>query len=385
MRAVGLAVGAFAMGFLTFGLSWGETYPDLDAIAPSEVGHIAALMALDLLGGLLADVTLPVVLISPAPRRRAGLSAVLIVGLLAVSSAAAPSATVAIVAVGAWQHRSWLVALNATGVASAIVAGLTSPDREPFPVLLLSMAIGLALPSLLGLYLGSRRALIALYREQAASAAREQSAKVAQARAQERTARARDMHDTLSHQLALISLHAGALGFRDDLDRTQIGTSARLIQAAAQRAAQDLHTLLAVLRTETHDERPTPGICEVEHLVRDFHDRGVAVNLTLSDQARPRLADLPVPQSLALAHAVSEGIANAAKHAPGAPVNVVVAVDDEGVTARLSNPVGGIDSGLAGGFGLIGLQERLTLVGGHLRAGRRGTQFTLESWVPWTL
>ena len=67
------------------------------------------------------------------------------------------------------------------------------------------------------MYIGSRRELIWTLRQRAERAEAEQELRVAQARATERARIAREMHDVLAHRISQISMHAGALAFREDL------------------------------------------------------------------------------------------------------------------------------------------------------------------------
>ena len=68
-----------------------------------------------------------------------------------------------------------------------------------------------------GMYVGSRRELVWTLRQRAERAEAEQELRVAQARSNERARIAREMHDVLAHRISQISMHAGALAFRDDL------------------------------------------------------------------------------------------------------------------------------------------------------------------------
>ena len=72
------------------------------------------------------------------------------------------------------------------------------------------------------------------------------------------------------------------------------------------------------------------------------------------------------------------------RHAPGQGVDVVVAgTPGDGVRVTVTNPVGGGSLGGGTGLGLVGLGERLSLIGGTFTAGERSGRFVVEAWVPW--
>lgn len=382
LRLGAAVVVCWVIGFVIFALVWSTTYPDLAAVPVGDEPRVAAKLLGDITSGWLACVLLP--LLSSRRRERTwGPAAVVIVLTLAVSSWGASAAILALVVVAARRNVRWIVAVTVAGFAGAVVSGLLDPPFDP--LVLVVAAVVIAVPTLLGLYLGSRRALMASYREQAESARREQDANVAMARAQERTAIAREMHDTLSHRLSLISLHAGALAFRPDMDPERRAEGARLIQSTAQNAAEELHTLLTMLRTDVHDTGLDTDVAQVEAICEEFRSQGVDVSLVGEADLPARLSTLSALRSRALAQTVREGLANAAKHAPGEPVTVDVAEVDDGVQVRVENALTAPrHAGLAGGYGLVGVEERLAVAGGRIRTGTHDGRFVLEAWVPWT-
>jgi signal transduction histidine kinase len=83
---------------------------------------------------------------------------------------------------------------------------------------------------------------------------------------------------------------------------------------------------------------------------------------------------------------VQEGMTNAAKHAPGATLRIMVSGSPaEGVSVELRNPLGFAPSTTPGaGLGLVGLTERAELRGGRLEGRREGHSFVLRGWIPWS-
>src|SRR4029079_4824335 len=109
-----------------------------------------------------------------------------------------------------------------------------------------------------GMYVGSRRELVWTLRQRAERAEAEQELRVAQARSNERARIAREMHDVLAHRISQISMHAGALAFRDDLTAAEMRSSAQVIQEKAHEALADLRGVLGVLRDDAGERLDSP-------------------------------------------------------------------------------------------------------------------------------
>lgn len=194
-----------------------------------------------------------------------------------------------------------------------------------------------------------------------------------QARAAERARIAREMHDVLAHKVSLIALYAGALELHaGGSERLQQGTA--LIRTTAREALQELRGVLGMLRTE-----PAPAV-DLAALVATSTQAGQPVEL--SDEA----GSMPAATARVVYRIVQEGLTNAHKHAPGAPTTVSLRRDGNGsVTVSVHNAAGThAPVHLPGaGAGLVGLRERLRLVGGSLRSGPAGDGWELAAVVPW--
>jgi signal transduction histidine kinase len=236
-----------------------------------------------------------------------------------------------------------------------------------------------------GLYIGSRRELVWTLEQRAARAEAEQELRSAQARGNERARIAREMHDVLAHRISQISLHAGALGFRTDLDAEALRSRATVIRDLANDALTDLRGVLGVLRDPETGElagAPQPTWSDLPALVEQARDAGVHVEF--SDRL-PEGATVPDVVGRTLYRIVQEGITNAGKHAPGAVVRIEVSGSpDEGVDIVLRNPIGfGPTRTPGSGHGLHRLTERADLRGGWLEHHRDGSTFVLHGWIPW--
>ena len=214
----------------------------------------------------------------------------------------------------------------------------------------------------------------------------EMRAKVERARQEERENIARDMHDTLSHRLSLVAIHAGALSYPREGVPAEFTDAARTIRAEAQNAVEDLRTVLSALREDlSQDPRTT-----LEELVASAQEAGTQVTVTYADGASPDVfTGLSTMAQHAVHRAVQEGLTNARKHAAGQPVSITVreVAGEVGVEMRNPLPVANAEeragSGV-GGYGLVGLRERVELSGGRMNvhAGEEGEEFRWSILLP---
>lgn len=370
-------------GAATF-ISWG-LLAEASATDPAREPLFLTLAALDPVLGIAAVVLFTRVLWDEdndaARERRAVRAALGAIALSTLSGAAIVPAVGAIVSIASRRRWAWIAAASGTLLVSALVnLWVSSPVlAAPAWVDVLLLAGMVAFLVLIGLYRGSRRALVRSLRQEAEAARAGQEALAARARQAERTRIAREMHDSLSHHLALISLHAGALEYREGLDAARARRVATVIRGTAETAAEELRTVLTVLREDPADTTPAPSLDRLGSLADDVRTAGTPVAL--------RLAVTPEPPAAVTAHVVrvvQEALTNAVRHAPGQGVAVdVVGTPGDGVRVSVHNPVGGASLGGGSGLGLIGLGERLSLIGGTFAAGAKSGRFVVEAWVPW--
>ncbi|CCK25580.1 integral membrane sensor signal transduction histidine kinase [Streptomyces davaonensis JCM 4913] len=183
---------------------------------------------------------------------------------------------------------------------------------------------------------------------------------------EERLRIARDLHDVIGHQVALLSMHLGAaeIGLPEDAEPArQALVSARSSARTVVVETQRILTLLRLGDKRTDDEalRPTPALSGLQGLIASFESIGLDV--------RPAL-DLPtgfVEPSVGVTvyRVVQEALTNAYRHGEGA-ATVEVREHDGRICVTVENRVGDSPPGPGSGLGLVGMRERVESSHGRL-------------------
>ncbi len=245
-------------------------------------------------------------------------------------------------------------------------------------------------PGLASRYWTQRRTLLHALQERNDQLLRERAMVVGQARLLERQRIAQDMHDSLGHQLALISVHTGALEV-DPALTSQQREAVGVLRNASVTAMHELREVVGILRDGVEaplapvDEsgRAARGTAGIEALVAAARAAGNAVELRRVGEVRP----LAAAADHASYRIVQESLTNAYKHAPGAPIDVELRYEpDSFVVEIVSGPAEASGGGevVSGGQGLTGLRERARLVGGIVHAGTAdGGGFRVAGVLPY--
>ncbi len=313
------------------------------------------------------------------------------------------------------------------GVAAAAALGLGHllfsrhaatglADLEAVPALVVVAAIGQAVRA--------RRIQRTLVAERArhAEELHEQDARqrIRERVHEERLRIARELHDAVGHQVALISVQAGAMSYllgtdpdNTPLDGPRLEASTPLtgpalakareslghIQRASEAALEELRLTVGLLRQpgEREPTEPAAGLARLEELIGSFAATGLEVTCEVIGQARP----LPEAVDLTAYRLIQESLTNTTKHAAGACASVrltyrpgVLALaveddgprardDDDGPPARRDDGAGHDDAGNGEvGHGLIGMRERAAVVGGWVSAGPHDGGFLVLAELP---
>lgn len=233
-----------------------------------------------------------------------------------------------------------------------------------------------------------------------AGAARDRDSAAATARVieAERRAIARDLHDVVGHALAGISLTAGAAQQQAGARDPEMAEALEVVSTLSRGAAADVRQLVGLLR-QAGDELPTgpqPSLAALPGLVDRARTAGLDVTLRETGEPRPGAPGW----QLAVYRVVQEGLTNALRHAPGAVVEVTLAWEQDHLDVSVADTAPSGSSGAshdgtahshpspdlqdlgAGGHGLVGLRERVTLYGGSLTATPTPDGFLLTARMP---
>ncbi|MFZ3495397.1 sensor histidine kinase [Streptomyces sp. 5.8] len=240
-----------------------------------------------------------------------------------------------------------------------------------------------AAPLLMGLQTAARKDLIV--KEQARSAAleRAQDLLTGQARAEERTRIAGELHDVVARRISQLVLAGGALQVGAERGTPWVRAEAERMRRTGVLALEEMREVVGVMRSGADAPVvPAPSMADLECLAEDFRHAGMDVRIVV----RGRTQDLSSVVQSAVHRVVREALTNALKHAPGARVLAEVDRGPAAMTVRVdSGPAApGRESGLpSAGFGLVGLAERLRLLGGTFTADRTADGgFLVRASVP---
>lgn len=393
---VAVVASVFLAGLVFFIVNFGLS---VDSGADDTTLRFAGLFFLDLLLGLIAVALVPI-------RRLAPLTvAILLAVIAAASSFAVPAALLALVSLATHRKTRDIAIAIAVWLASGATAALLGVDLVGLPLTPVDLALTLVIVALLlsvavaiGVSIGSRRALVASLRAQAALVEEEQRLREDAARDHERARIAREMHDSLAHRLSLTAMHASALRYRDDLQPAERDAVVEAVHDNARASLSELRDILAVVRAP---ESRAPG----PHTEHTASDRPQPTLDDLDDLIATATAATPVDTRVTVdtrtlhptisRHAyriVQECLTNARRHAPGAPVTLTVAgTVGESLAITVTNPTNPTDSTTPNeapttpGFGLIGIDERVRAVQGTLDITQGPDEFRVEVSLPWSI
>ncbi|WP_084757574.1 sensor histidine kinase [Micromonospora cremea] len=271
------------------------------------------------------------------------------------------------------------VALVLTGgvLVGLAVGGVRRLTTATFGNVLLLTACLVGLPLVVGLWVRARRDTLAALRDRAERLEREQEARADRVRAEERTRIAREMHDVVAHRVSLMVVHAGAL----EVTTTDPETveAAVLIRETGRQALTDLREVLGVLRQAGPAGAPERALDALDGLIGESRAAGLRVSRWNEGVA----ATLPATVGRTAYRVVREALTNVRKHAADAETTVCLRYLPGGleVVVRNGPSTGGLTLPGAG-HGLLGLRERVELLGGRLEAAPVDGGFLVRALLP---
>jgi signal transduction histidine kinase len=224
-----------------------------------------------------------------------------------------------------------------------------------------------------------RRAYVEQVEQRAAEAERGREEAAARRADEERLRIARELHDSLTHSISIIKVRAGVAVHLARKRGEQVPEALVAIQSASTDAARELRETLHVLRTKD-SEPPGSGLDRLPDLVQRARDAGLPVTLTITGQQER----VPAEVDRAAYRIVQEALTNVTRHAGPATATVTVAVGSTELTVQVDDDGAATpDMRAVPGVGLIGMRERVTALGGRLRAQPGpGGGFTVRADIP---
>ncbi|MEV7995163.1 sensor histidine kinase [Streptomyces sp. NPDC086077] len=283
----------------------------------------------------------------------------------------------------------------AGGLCAAPLAQIRWPEPQTSVAGNIALAIFLTVPFALAWVLGdsirTRRAYFAQLEERAARLEKEREAQSKVAVAAERARIARELHDVVAHNVSVMVVQADGAAYVLDAAPDQAKKALETISSTGRQALAEMRRLLGVLRTGEHQEGgeyvPQPDVEQIEDLVEQCRASGLPVDFKIEGTPRP----LPSGVELTAYRIVQEALTNTRKHGgPNAGASVRLVYFDDGLGLLIEDDGKGAphelyeDGGLDGqGHGLIGMRERVGMVGGTLDAGPRpGGGFRISALLP---
>ncbi|MFE6331804.1 sensor histidine kinase [Streptomyces sp. NPDC057806] len=290
-----------------------------------------------------------------------------------------------------WASRTAL----GVGLCAAPLAQLRWPENESSALGTVAIMIFTSVPFALAWVLGdsirTRRAYFAQLEERASRLEKEREAQAKVAVAAERARIARELHDVVAHNVSVMVVQADGAAYVLDAAPDQAKKALETISSTGRQALAEMRRLLGVLRTGEHQEGgeyvPQPDVEQIDELVQQCRTSGLPVDFKVEGTPRP----LPSGVELTAYRIVQEALTNTRKHGgPNAGASVRLVYFDDGLGLLVEDDGKGAphelyeEGGADGqGHGLIGMRERVGMVGGTLDAGPRpGGGFRISALLP---
>lgn len=280
-------------------------------------------------------------------------------------------------------------------ISAAPLAALRWPHSEQGWWEDVVSAVFVSIPFVLAWVLGdsirTRRAYYAQLEERAARLEKEREAQSKVAVAAERARIARELHDVVAHNVSVMVVQADGAAYVMDTSPEQARQALETISGTGRQALAEMRRLLGVLRTgepgEENDYVPQPDVEQIDELVEQVRGAGLPVDFKVVGSPR----QLPSGVELTAYRIVQEALTNTRKHGgPDVGASVRLTYFDDGLGLLVEDDGRGAqrelyqDGGADGsGHGLIGMRERVGMVGGTLDAGPRpGGGFRISALLP---
>jgi signal transduction histidine kinase len=312
---------------------------------------------------------------------------VIAAGLGAPASAVVFGTSVVLFRIAA--HTSRRVALVAASIVVGVMLAMGfvggAGSTHVFDAEVIQSVLWVALAAAAGDATRSRRETIESITERAVRAEETRESEARRRVAIERLSIARDLHDAVAHQIAVISLNAGlasdALDKHPDAARASLST----IRVASREVLSEIGDLLQILRSKddpgsSDNAYPQPGFDHLEDLVERFRRVGLHVELARQGDT----SGFPGSVGIVAYRVIQEALTNAHKHGSADSARVSVNASPGAVRIDITNAIAERAwHGMAtGGHGLVGMQERVESVRGSITTGTDRGRFRVSATLP---
>ena len=278
-------------------------------------------------------------------------------------------------------HTERRVALRAGGATLLALAALllvrSGLDARESVVHLIIFA---AATWILGDNVRTKRAYYRELEERAERLEREREESIHRAAADEQERIARELHDVIAHSVSVMVVQAAAANDVFERQPERAREALRSIEESGRSALTELRRLLGIVRTHERGRfEPQPGLAALEELIEQVRATGLEVGLELDGE----LGELPSGVDLSAYRIVQEALTNTLKHAHAGRARVRIARRGQELAIEVSDNGSGPGEPAGNGHGLIGMRERVALLGGELEAGAQaGGGFAVKVRLP---
>jgi signal transduction histidine kinase len=234
-------------------------------------------------------------------------------------------------------------------------------------------------PVALGRIMAARNERITFLQAQLTLQGRAAESATNEAVARERLAIARDLHDSLAHQLTVISYQAAGLsatasrGLSDSRSSAAVIFASNAIEDAARQSLMDLKEVVGPLRRGDNRELYPIGIASLSQLIDQSANE--------SFQFVGELTPVPHSVGIVIYRVTQESLTNARRHAPASPVIIRIRFPPGEIELTIENPISGPVEATSG-YGLLGMTERVHSVGGRMTTGTVEGIWTVRVVIP---
>ncbi|MFF0056326.1 sensor histidine kinase [Streptomyces microflavus] len=270
-------------------------------------------------------------------------------------------------------------------ITVASTMGFLAWFRTP-EALLIGVVTGLIsfIPAITGVSVRNHRTAADAARLAARQTARLAEMDRTQAVIAERARMARELHDMVANHLSAVAIHSTAALSIDDPETSR--RALKVIRENSVEGLAEMRRLIGLLREGGEDDAPAaaPTLASLDALVEQANGNGASSGLVcvLEDTRAEAAVPLPTPVELAAYRIVQESLTNALKHAAPGPVTVRLDLAGEVLTVKVTSAFGSRPGPTApgSGAGLVGMRERVALLGGTFGAGAEADGDGTKIW-----